>query len=105
MAFSKSNLKVICFICVDGILFMFLESPPKLIVGKSYFNSLHLVSVKCLKEWNVCCDIYHVELEELKVGEKTQSCIVDVHVLTRRFVNMLLGLGNILLPRVQPFWA
>jgi hypothetical protein len=103
MAFSKSNLKFICFVCVDGILFIFLESPPKLVVSKRYFDSLHLVLVKCLKEWNICCGIYHVELEELKVSEKTQSYIMDVHVLMRRFVNMLLGLANIVLPRVQPF--
>jgi len=70
MAFSKSNLKVICFVCVDGILFLFLQSPLKLVVGQMYFNSLH-PAIANLKEWNVCCGIYHVELEELKVGEIT----------------------------------
>jgi hypothetical protein len=49
----------------------FLESPPKLVVGQMYFNSLHPISIKNLKEWNVCCGIYHVELEELKVDEIT----------------------------------
>jgi hypothetical protein len=78
----------------------FLESPPKLVVGKRYFNSLHLVLIKSFLKWNVCCGIYHVKLEELKVSGKTQSCIMDVHVLIKRFVNMLLGLASIVLPKM-----
>jgi hypothetical protein len=44
------------------------KAHPLVIVGKRAFDALRPFWVKRMKERNVCCYIYHVEMEELKVG-------------------------------------
>lgn len=46
----------------------FREANPTVIVGKRMFDSLRPWYVKKLKERNVCCCIYHVEMDELRQG-------------------------------------
>jgi hypothetical protein len=46
----------------------FQKAHPMLIIGKQSFDYLHPFWVKIMKEHNVCCYIYHVEMEELKMG-------------------------------------
>ena len=43
----------------------FREAHPDVIVGKRVFDSMQPYWVKKLHERNVCCCIYHVEMEEL----------------------------------------
>jgi hypothetical protein len=47
---------------------LFQKAHLELVINKRSFDSLHPFWVKSLKEQNVYCCIYHVELEELKVG-------------------------------------
>ncbi len=44
------------------------KAHPLVILGKRAFDALRPFWVKRMKEQNVCCYIYHVEMEELKVG-------------------------------------
>ena len=43
----------------------FCEAHPDEVVGKRVFDSMQPYWVKKLEEINVCCCIYHVEMEEL----------------------------------------
>jgi hypothetical protein len=43
----------------------FREAHPDVVVGKRVFDSLQPYWVKKLEDINVCCCIYHVEMEEL----------------------------------------
>ena len=43
----------------------FCEAHPDVVVGKRVFDSMQPYWVKKLEEINVCCCIYHVEMEEL----------------------------------------
>jgi hypothetical protein len=44
----------------------FQKAIPSSIIGKHAFDALHPFCVKIMKDRNVCCCIYHVELEELR---------------------------------------
>ena len=46
----------------------FQAANPRIIIGKRMFDSFQPFFVKKLKERNVCCCIYHVEMEELRLG-------------------------------------
>ena len=46
----------------------FQAAHSEVIVGKRIFDSFQPYFVKKLKDRNVCCCIYHVEMEELRVG-------------------------------------
>jgi hypothetical protein len=46
----------------------FQVANPLVIVGKRMFDFLQPFWIKRLKERNVCCCIYHVEMQELLVG-------------------------------------
>ena len=46
----------------------FRSAYPQVIIGKRMFDSFQPYFVKKLKDRNVCCFIYHVEMEELRVG-------------------------------------
>jgi len=46
----------------------FQEAHPMVIVGKRMFDSLRPFFIKALKERNVCCCIYHVETDELRIA-------------------------------------
>lgn len=46
----------------------FRQDNPTVIIGKRMFDSLRPWYVKSLKERNVCCCIYHVEMDELRQG-------------------------------------
>jgi len=41
---------------------------PRIIVGMGTFDFFQPYFVKKLKEQNVCCYLYHVEMEELRVA-------------------------------------
>jgi hypothetical protein len=43
----------------------FQKMHPQIKIGKRSFDVLHPFFVKQMKEWNVCCCIYHVEIDEL----------------------------------------
>jgi dihydrofolate reductase len=49
----------------------FQRMHPLIIIGKRMFDSLRPYWVKKMKDRNVCCYIYHVEMKELKVGFNT----------------------------------
>jgi hypothetical protein len=38
----------------------------EIIIKKRLFDDLRLFFVKRMKEWNVCCCLYHVEIDELQ---------------------------------------
>jgi len=46
----------------------FQKTHPSIVIGKQAFDGLHPFWVKKMKECNVWCCIYHVELEELWMG-------------------------------------
>jgi hypothetical protein len=46
----------------------FQQKHPKIIIGKRAFDGMHLFFVKTMKDQNVCCCIYHVELDKLQQG-------------------------------------
>jgi len=48
-------------------------------ISKWLFDSLNPFWVKNLKEPNVCCCIYHLELEELKVGFDCMQKTFNLH--------------------------
>jgi hypothetical protein len=51
---------------------------PKHIVGKQTFEGLKLFFVKPMKERNTCC-IYHVEMEELRLGLNNMKAKSSLH--------------------------
>lgn len=57
----------------------FQAANPKVIIGKRMFDSFQPWFVKKLKERNVCCCIYHVEMEELRVGFNHMRTKADLH--------------------------
>ena len=63
------DITVPCAILLaDGILFTFPGSKSEGDHRKRMFDSFQPFFVKKLKERNVCCCIYDVEIEELRVG-------------------------------------
>jgi len=62
----------------------FQKAHLELIVGKRTFDSLHPFWVKSMRAHNVCYCIYHVEMEELRLGfnymQKNSSCIFQASV-------------------------
>jgi len=65
----------------------------EIIIKKKLFDDLRPFFVKRMKEWNVCCYIYHVEIDELQGALIT--CIPSLgfilaHVITfvKKFVNL-----------------
>jgi hypothetical protein len=46
----------------------FQAANPRVIIGKRMFDSFQPFFVKKLKERNVCCCIYQVEIKELRIG-------------------------------------
>jgi hypothetical protein len=55
----------------------FQRMHPSIIIGKKTFYSLQPYWVKKMKDRNLCCYIYQVEMEELKVGFNTRSISLD----------------------------
>jgi hypothetical protein len=49
----------------------FQRMHPSIVIGKKMFDSLWPYWVKKMKDRNVCCHIYHVEMEELRIGFNT----------------------------------
>jgi hypothetical protein len=49
----------------------------EIIIKKKLFDDLHPFFVKRMKEWNVCCYIYHVEIDEL------QGALNNMHTKSR----------------------
>jgi hypothetical protein len=57
------------FLLIQMELYLrFQAAYPLVIVGKRMFNLLQPFWINRLKERNVCCCIYHVEMQELLVG-------------------------------------
>ncbi len=108
------HINLICtwgLVGVDEFSFTFLESPSINDYKKWTFDALHPFWVKKMKYQNVCCCIYHVELEKLKVGFnrmwKNQDYI-QVHIVIvtmRQFVNPLMVLQMVAWVHVPHFHA
>jgi hypothetical protein len=63
----------------DGVLFTFPKLHPQINIGKSSFDVLHPFFVKQMKEWNVCCCIYHVEIDELQGALNNMHTKFGIH--------------------------
>ena len=59
------GLTCLCYVLQMAFYMRFREVHPDVLVGKRVFDSLQPYWVKKLDERNVCCCIYHVEMEEL----------------------------------------
>jgi hypothetical protein len=55
----------------------FQRMHPSIVIGKKMFDSLWPYWVKKMKDRNVCCHIYHVEMEELRIGFNTWGKSLD----------------------------
>jgi hypothetical protein len=53
---------------LNGFFLHFQKGHRLHIIGKQTFDLLHLYWVKIMKDWNVYCCIYHVKMEELRMG-------------------------------------
>lgn len=67
---------------------------PSIVIGKWAFDSLRLYWAKKIKNHNVCYYIYHVKMEELRVGLNHMQQKVGLHlgllVIVKPFVNLFM---------------
>ena len=62
-----SLLLLCCCLQMDFFL-RFQKASQHVIIGKRSFDLLRPFWMKCMKERNVCCYIYHIEFQELLQG-------------------------------------
>jgi hypothetical protein len=60
-------------------LLHFQKAHLEVVIGKQSFEFLHPFWIKGLKEHNVCCCIYNVELDELRVGFNYMQKTFSLH--------------------------
>jgi hypothetical protein len=60
----------------------FRSAYPQVIIGKRMFDSFQPYFVRRLKDRNVCCCIYDVEMEELRVGFNYMRAMSGIHSKT-----------------------
>ena len=73
------GLTCLCYVLQMAFYMCFREAHPDVLVGKRVFDSLQLYWVKKLDERNVCCCIYHVEMEELLFAFNQLSTKSGIH--------------------------
>jgi hypothetical protein len=81
-----SNSVTICKCCMQTEFSLHFRSVhPSIIIRKQSFNSIRPFWVKKMKDRNVCCYIYHVKMEELRVGFNHMKQKCELHLVVFPF--------------------
>lgn len=69
--YKSTNDTCYLLLFLDGILFEIQRGHPECKIGQRTFENLKPWYVKPLRDRNVCCWIYHVEMDLMRIGLNT----------------------------------